>query len=234
MGEIEGVDENVNAWDTQMQDLIAQPVQMPFHVANLLLVWLADVISVILKYGTEQVFFAYQLEMKEFQLDEEQRAKKMEEWHKTAFTGVHFCTFFSFCFWVSSLIVRAIFPQPRASYVVWIFTQYIIWSHFLRQIAVAIGFYVYLKFAMNSPMCDGSLSYFPDIIDFLHVGVKTADFLSWRMHRILKEEMVMKQVHNGEFARVLKEKLEEASNVPKKREPSRMSKAAKKYDMLQP
>ena len=35
----------------------------------------------------------------------------------------------------------------------------------------------------------------PGIMDFLYTGVETAEFLTWRMHRIAKEELVMKQVH---------------------------------------
>merc|ERR1712224_635104 len=110
---------------------------------------------------------------------------------------------------LASFAVGCLFPQPRCSYVIFVFLQYIVYSHIARPTVIALGYFIFLKISLNSKAVDGQLSFFPEIIDFMHVGVKTADFLTWRLHRVVKEEMIMKQVHNGEFAAALKAKLGE-------------------------
>lgn len=50
---------------------------------------------------------------------------------------------------------------------------------------------------------DGLLSYYPKLMDFLHVDVKSMDYLAWRLNRLVKESVILKEIHESEYGKDL-------------------------------
>lgn len=150
------------------------------------------------------MFYSCPLELREFQLNEDERLQKLKYWHKMTITGSQFLVLFRIVLWAYILFISMWFPQPRSSYVIFCFLCFCLWFHFLRPFFVALWYTSILTKATNSSSMDGWFSWYTGIMDFLYTGVETAEFLTWRMHRIAKEELVMKQVHISEFAENLR------------------------------
>lgn len=162
---------------------------------------LADLISSYLTNKMEDVFFTCRLELSEFQLDEVERQEKMKFWHKLSFTGVQLVRYVSYAMTALSLIFAWAMPQPRAALAVVLFVFYLIWLHGVRPVIQTVYYWSIFVSALKTDYFDGYFSYYPRRMDFLYVGVQTSEFLAWRLHRIMKEDIILKQVHDNGFAR---------------------------------
>merc|ERR1712194_58847 len=168
---------------------------------HLVYVFLADFFTWLVSVKlVENWFFGHYLELNEFDMDEQERFSKLMEWHEKCSTGQKFTAAIIVVFSTITLSLAAVFPQPRASLAVWLFILYLFWQNIVKPFIQAFFMVWLLRKSTKVDFFDGVLSYYPGFMDFLYTDVQTCEFLAWRLHRIVKEEVILKEVHESPFA----------------------------------
>ncbi|CAD7935103.1 unnamed protein product [Amoebophrya sp. A25] len=211
------IEDRVSAVDLSHTRLLAMPFDLSFEGYYFLYLFLADLFSSLCINFLEDVFFLSRLELKEYQLDEEQRQAKMKHWHKISATGDAFLHYLKAFLTGLMFIFAAVTPAPRSAVAVLIFLLYLAWLHVLRPLTHALGVFLLLFLATKTERFDGYLSWYTHTMDFLYVSVSTAEFLAWRLHRMMKEAVIMKQVHESEYAFELWQAVLDARKPTKKK-----------------
>lgn len=117
-------------------------------------------------------------------------------WHEMQEVGYYVCACSTIACLVTSLILCALSPQPRAAGVCRALLLAICWSHCLLPLLSSLVQTVILHMGRTGSKADGLLTLFPTIMDFLHVGVREdASFLTWRVQTIHAEENLLRKVH---------------------------------------
>ncbi|CAD7923439.1 unnamed protein product [Amoebophrya sp. A120] len=209
------LNEDVAASEEPLVDLLGLPFDMGFQGYFIVYIALADIVSSLLTSFFEDVFFHPYLDLKEFQLDEEMRQQKMKYWHKVSATGDAFLTYLKISLTFLMFIFAAVTPAPRSAATVIMFLLYFGWLHVLRPAIHAGYVFTVLFMATKTETFDGYLSWYQNTMDFLYVGVSTAEFLAWRLHRIMKEAVILKQVHESEYAFELWQAVLDTRKAPK-------------------
>ena len=104
--------------------------------------------------------------------------------------------------WIELLVIlflsvsaSIVVPAVRASYTAHIFFWWLVYKVFVLPFILGTGNFCVLEIARRSNSCDGLISYWPSLYDFQTFDVKSPEFLWWRLERMMKEELVLTQVH---------------------------------------
>jgi hypothetical protein len=166
---------------------------VPFFVAIV-----AGAIGRVVKYACARVFFSYRLSPNvPPSSTAEARKETLRYWHDLAETGKWVCIAGTFILVAASLALAALHPQLRAAAVARAFLIEQLLAHIILPIFSALIVTIILCQARRGPQFDGLLSVFPDLLDFVSVGVQSPEFLAWRTQRIISEEEMLLQVHAG-------------------------------------
>jgi len=226
------IDEQIEATKTPVWDLLAQLLTLPFGgetsipgapssklphmMVTLLVTCLAVVAAHCVKTVHKRLFFSFKLA-----LDQpppatiEDKREQLRFWHDLAEMGKWVGICIVAIIYGLVLLLCAVQPQPRAAYAVRVFLVAWVWAILVWPLIKATFFAYVLTSARKGRKFDGLLSAFPGIMDFVDVGVKTPEFLTWRIQKIVHEEDLMRKVYNvvrqgGDFNALRDEDLEEA------------------------
>jgi hypothetical protein len=193
-----GIEEERQAVDMAVWMLAGEIFTMPWHMGTIQAVVLADIIGRFVKYCCRRVFFSYTLPANiPPSSTSEARKETLRYWHDLAETGKWVCIAGSFILVTATLALATLNPQLRAAAAARAFLIEQLWAHIVLPLLSATMVTLILCQARRKPTFDGFLSVFTGTMDFLTVGVQTPEFLAWRAQRIVSEEEMLLQVHQG-------------------------------------
>lgn len=190
------VDEEVEALDRAVWTLVGEVFTMPWLSHTLWVVVFADLAGRVVHEFFLRVFFSYTVPSnRPPTFGNEGRLAHLRYWHELAECGKMVCILIILLATAGTIAACAVMPQPRAAYVArcWLILE--IWSLLLLPLTKAILTTLVLSMARGSGLFDGLLTIFPDVMDFLTVGVRTPEFLEWRIERMVEEAEVLRRVH---------------------------------------
>lgn len=196
------VREDVTASMRSTLTILVELVTMPFQLEILWVAPVADLLGRIVKHCCHQAFFTCSMHSaKPPFLSEPAKREQMRYWHEMAELGKWVCMVGMLLNLTGTLAICSLLPQPRAASVARAFFVAVWLSHLLLPLLEATLVTVVLSTARTSGAVDGFLTVFPGTMDFLAVGVKTPEFLSWRVQRMVSEQELLAQVYPNNLPR---------------------------------
>jgi hypothetical protein len=190
------VNEQVFALDIPFWELILQVFSMPLDSNIFWVAILADLVARQVQILCDRVFFSYSLpKSRRPPMTENDRVMQLMLWHQMADFGKWVCTTGIFVCVGGAATLCAIFPQPRSASVVRAFFLGTLWAYIIHPVLKGFLAMFVLDVARAYPVFDAVLTVFPGTMDFLATGVKTPQFLSWRVEKIVSELELMRRVH---------------------------------------
>jgi len=190
------VDEDIEAIDRAVWTLVGEVFTMPFDSNLIWVVIFSDLFGRAVQAFCHSIFFSYQVPTSRPPIfGQDGRLSYLRYWHELAECGKWVVTLIIVVSLVTAFSLCATFAQPRSSAVARAFLIEELWSFLLLPFTRALGTTLCLNIAKGGPMCDGILTNFPGIMDFLPSYVKTTEFLAWRVERIVSEAEVLRRVH---------------------------------------
>uniref|UniRef100_A0A7S1S8D0 WW domain-containing protein n=1 Tax=Alexandrium catenella TaxID=2925 RepID=A0A7S1S8D0_ALECA len=195
------VSEDLTATMRATWTLFMEVLTMPFQAQILLVAVVADVIARFGRYLCYELFFSCSVPTTKAPLRTMTgRREQMRYWHELAEMGTWVCIIGMLLCMAGTVALCSLMPQPRAASVARAFAVAIWLSHLLYPLVEASIVTCILRTACTSGSVDGLLTVFPGIMGFVDVGVKTPEFLAWRVQRIVNEEEMLGQVYGSGLA----------------------------------
>jgi hypothetical protein len=188
--------EDVTALDVPFWTLIGQVFSLPFDGNALWVALFADLIARVVERLCGRVFFGYSLARnKRPPMTEDARIGQLILWHQMADFGKWVCGIGTVICVAGAVVLCSQFPQPRAANVVRALLLGMLWAYVMHPFLKGLFATMVLDVARQSPVFDGLLTMFPDIMDFAATGVHTPQFLAWRVEKIVSEMELMRRLH---------------------------------------
>merc|ERR1719253_1878776 len=142
------------------------------------------------------VFFGYNLPRnRRPPMTESDRVTQLILWHQMADFGKWCCTIITTVCVAGAVFLCSMFPQPRSASVVRALLLGTLWAYIAHPALKGLVAAFILDVARSSPVFDGILTMFPDIMDFIGTGVHTPQFLAWRVGKIVEQMELMRRLH---------------------------------------
>lgn len=191
------VSEEVDALKRAPWDLLQELFTMPWAAEVFIVAVFADLLARCVRYTCSSMFYSYSVVPGIPPASSaEARKEQMRYWHELSEMGKWVSIIGSLMLYCGTIGLCALCPQPRAAGVVRSFCMALALSHVIVPLLTALACTIILAGSRVTGSFDGLLSVAPGIMDFLDVGVKTTEFLAWRVQRVISEEEMLRQVYN--------------------------------------
>jgi len=189
------VSEDITANLRATWTLLLELCTMPFQAEILLVAIIADIFARVGRHVGDSLFFCCSMPSSKPPLASmSARREQMRYWHELAEMGKWVCIVGMLLCLCGTVALCSLMPQPRAASVARAFFVSMWLSHLLYPLCEASIMTLILTSARSGGAMDGLLTTFPGIMDFLCVGVRSPEFLSWRVQRIVSEEEMLCQL----------------------------------------
>eukprot|EP00933_Yihiella_yeosuensis_P030709 TRINITY_DN24302_c0_g1_i1.p1 TRINITY_DN24302_c0_g1~~TRINITY_DN24302_c0_g1_i1.p1 ORF type:complete len:1188 (+),score=233.04 TRINITY_DN24302_c0_g1_i1:461-3565(+) len=190
------VNENITATQRATWTLLGEAITMPMAGNVFTVAIIAHFVGHFIKWAVFKVFFTFKVAQHQPPTTSaEARKFQLRYWHELSEMGKWTCVAGSGMAVSATLSLCALTPQPRAGSVLQAYFFALLGGQFLYPIFKGICIGAILIQARISPIFDGLLTFWPELMCFRHVGIKTPEFLAWRMQRIVAEEQLLLQIY---------------------------------------